>query len=152
MIILGIDPGPETSGICLYNSNTGRVEEAWSAMANDDVIEVIAVTRADAVAIEHIHNQGRAVVGQSTFSTCVWAGQFCRQAIVCLLPAKLILRSAVKMHICGTMRAKDANIAQALRDKLGGKGTRAQPGPTYGVSGHAWQALAVAVVYAESNT
>jgi hypothetical protein len=42
------------------------------------------------------------------------------------------------------MRAKDANIRQALIDKLGAVGTKKAPGPLYGISGHLWAALAVA--------
>jgi hypothetical protein len=49
------------------------------------------------------------------------------------------------------MRAKDANIRQALIDKIGPQGTKAQPGPTYGIKSHSWAALAVAVYAAQNN-
>jgi hypothetical protein len=62
----------------------------------------------------------------------------------------LLPRKDVKMHLCGTPRAKDGNIRQRLLDLLGPQGTKKQPGPTYGVKSHAWAALAVAVTAANA--
>ncbi len=63
----------------------------------------------------------------------------------------------VKMTLCGTMRAKDKNIRAAVIDRYpatgGGKepqiGTRAKPGPLYGVATHVWSALAIGLTYLE---
>ncbi|MGH7470493.1 MAG: hypothetical protein ACRENP_21315 [Longimicrobiales bacterium] len=49
------------------------------------------------------------------------------------------------MHLCKNPKAKDQNIRQALIDLLGAPGTKKNPGPTYGISGDAWSALAIAV-------
>ena len=54
-----------------------------------------------------------------------------------------------KMHLCNSPRAKDANVSQALKDKLGEVGTAKAPGPLYGIAKHAWAALAVGVYAAE---
>jgi hypothetical protein len=91
-------------------------------------------------------------VGREVFETCVWIGRFMEQWGA---PDRvnLVYRKDVKMHLCGSPRAKDANIRQALIDLFeptgGGKtpqiGTKAKPGPLYGVSTHAWPALGVAV-------
>jgi hypothetical protein len=62
----------------------------------------------------------------------------------------LVFRKDVKMHLCNSMRAKDANIRTALIDKLGAPGTKKMQGPTYGVTSHAWAALAVAVTAHET--
>jgi hypothetical protein len=59
----------------------------------------------------------------------------------------------VKLHLCGTNKAKDANVRQALLDmfpRTGGGavpqvGTKKEPGPLYGISTHAWPALGVAI-------
>ena len=61
-----------------------------------------------------------------------------------------VFRMAVKMHLCHSAKAKDANIRQALIDRLGPPGTKKAPGPTYGVTSHAWPALAIAVTVADS--
>lgn len=60
------------------------------------------------------------------------------------IPVELIYRRDIKIHLCGTVKAKDGNIRQALIDKHGAPGTKKSKGPTYGVSGHLWAALAVA--------
>ena len=64
----------------------------------------------------------------------------------------LVYRKDVKLHLCGDLRAKDANIRQALIDLFGpGKeraiGKKKTPGPLYGIRKHEWSALAVAVTY-----
>ena len=68
-------------------------------------------------------------------------------------------RLDVKLHLCKDSRAKDANIRQALLDRFpatgGGKtpqiGTKAQPGPLYGIKSHLWAALGVAVTFADKQ-
>ena len=61
-----------------------------------------------------------------------------------------LFRKDIKIHLCGTMKAKDANIRQALIDKHGKVGTAKNKGPLYGISSHLWSALAVAD-YATDN-
>ena len=56
----------------------------------------------------------------------------------------------VKMNLCHSAKANDADIRQALIDRFGpGKqkaiGLKGSPGPLYGVSKHCWAALALAV-------
>ncbi|NII07239.1 hypothetical protein HBF25_12680 [Luteibacter anthropi] len=100
------------------------------------------------VAIEMIASYGMPV-GAEVFETVRWIGRF-QQACRDPEAVRLIYRKDVKMHLCGTPRAKDANIRQALIDKLGAPGTKKSPGPTYGVKSHAWAALGVAVTASET--
>jgi hypothetical protein len=79
-------------------------------------------------------------VGAEVFTTCRWIGRFEER---CKTPVKLVFRKDVKMHLCGTPRAKDGNIRQSLIDKHGIVGTKKNPGPLFGVSSHIWAALAV---------
>lgn len=103
------------------------------------------------LAIEMIASYGMPV-GREVFETCVWIGRF-QQAWHSPEDVRLVYRKDVKLHLCGTAKAKDANVRQALLDlypRTGGGatpqiGTKAKPGPLYGVSSHAWPALAVAV-------
>jgi len=57
------------------------------------------------------------------------------------------------MHICGSARAKDQNIRQALIDRYGGKetaiGKKQNPGPLYGIKADEWQALGLAITFLE---
>lgn len=65
--------------------------------------------------------------------------------------AHRIFRRDIKLHLCNSVRAKDANIRQALIDRYGGKekaiGKKKSPGPLYGIKSHMWAALALAVTY-----
>lgn len=139
-LILAVDPGTSQSGVVLYCG--GRVVES-GVHPNAAVLEAIRVTPADVLAIERFEARGMAV-GDESIQTILWAGRF-QQAWRSPESVVLVKRSAVKSHLCGTQKAKDSNVRQALIDLLGAPGTKASPGATYGVSSHAWAALAVAV-------
>lgn len=150
-ILLAIDPGNEQSGFCIYN---GEIVEVSGICQNEEMAQVIDAGAYDHLAIEMIASYGMPV-GREVFETCVWIGRF----IECYRDpdaVRLVYRKDVKLHLCGSTKAKDANIRQALLDMFprtgGGKtpqvGTKKQPGPLYGVSTHAWAALGVAVTAA----
>lgn len=154
MKLLAIDPGTTGSGWVLFAH--GKVLDS-GVMSNVDLRRRInersfGLTWADAVAIEMVASFGMAV-GAETFRTVWWAGRFadCWFDQTGNLPIE-IFRKEVKLHLCGNAKAKDKNIRQALIDLYGGEGgkdaaigKKANPGPLYGVSSHAWSALAVAV-------
>ncbi len=102
-------------------------------------------------AIEMIASYGMPV-GKETFETCLWIGRFIGawEGIHGKEPA-LLCRKDIKMHLCGTMKAKDGNIRQALLDRWGPQGTKKAPGPTYGISSHTWAALAVATTFMDKH-
>jgi len=138
-MILAIDPGTTESGWCLFGEG---VLYGSGAIEN---IRLIAHPwpAADRCVIEMVASYGMPV-GREVFETCVWIGRF-QQAWRDPNTVELIYRRDVKLHLCGSSRAKDANIRQALIDRLGPIGTKKDPGPLYGVKSHAWAALAVAV-------
>jgi hypothetical protein len=149
--ILAIDPGTTESGWCIYADGTVSLS---GVMSNPEVVELLKCNtspRDYTLAIEMIASYGMAV-GREVFETCVWIGRFV-QAWHSPDAVRLVYRRDVKLHLCGSPNAKDANIRQALLDMFprtgGGKtpqiGTKSQPGPLYGVSSHAWAALGVAV-------
>lgn len=155
--VVAIDPGTTQSGWVIYSG--GRVHDS-GVMPNGDMVTWLAA-RADngaRLAIEMIASYGMAV-GREVFETCVWIGRF-KQAWHTPDAVQLVYRKDVKLHLCGTTKAKDPNIRQALIDLFpatgGGKtpqiGTKGQPGPLYGVSSHAWPALAVAITVTERVT
>jgi hypothetical protein len=147
-MILALDPGPAQTGWCLYN---GTAVLACGVMPNAEMLERVRTTAAERLAIEMIASYGMAV-GREVFETCVWIGRF-QQAWHTPEAVELVYRKDVKLHLCGTTKAKDANIRQALLDLFpatgGGKtpqvGTKGRPGPLFGVSSHAWPALGVAI-------
>jgi len=147
--ILAIDPGTTHSGWVLMHD--GRVSDS-GVCENADVLEQIQDWGGAAVAIEMIASYGMAV-GKEVFETCLWIGRFMQVAGP--ERVRLVYRKDVKLHLCGSPRAKDPNVRQALIDRWGGKaeaiGTVKAPGPLYGVKSHAWAALGVAVTALETK-
>jgi hypothetical protein len=141
-LILAIDPGVVESGWCLFD---GAVQGS-GVRANERLLAELPTYDADVLAIEMIASYGMPV-GREVFETCVWIGRY-KQAWRDPDAVRLVYRRDVKMHLCGSARAKDANIRQALLDLIGPQGVKARPGPTYGVKSHAWPALAVAATVA----
>lgn len=136
--ILAIDPGTIQSAFVLWDADQKEVKEK-GIVKNLDLIAYIERDNADDTVIEMVASYGMAV-GKEVFETCVWVGRF-YQASPC--PVHLLYRREVKMFLCGNMRAKDANIRQALIDMLGKDVCK-------GVSRDVWSALAVAVTYVGS--
>lgn len=160
MKLLAIDPGPVESALVTYDLDR-RAPRVWSKLANAQVLIALDHTDAVELAVEMVASYGMAV-GAEVFETCVWAGRFIERWNVDLGSLRgprehhlRVFRRDVKLHLCGSSRAKDANVRQALIDRYGpGKeravGRKASPGPLYGMKADCWQALGVAVTAAET--
>ena len=157
-MILAIDPGNIESGYVLLDMSLKPIEKG--KVKNEILLEDIKSDRfwydspqdeEDYIAIEMIASYGMAV-GVSVFETCVWIGRFI-QAIPNGIEPKFIYRKDEKMNLCGSMKAKDSNIIQALVDRFAlntpnkGKGTKKEQGWFYGFSKDVWQAYAVGVTF-----
>ena len=155
--ILCIDPGTTKSGVVVLGDDK-MVFEAESSYGNHDVLTRIRNSRfeCDVMAIEMVASYGMAV-GESVFETVLWIGIF--MEAFGLDRCHKVYRKDIKMNLCGSMRAKDDNIRQALIDQYpasgGGKvpqvGIKKQPGPLYGVSSHAFSALAVGHTFIDNR-
>lgn len=147
-MILAIDPGTTQSAFVWYSA--GRISD-FGIVDNNQMIGILEQDSSPSiqVVIEMIASYGMAV-GKEVFETVRWIGRF-QQASIYPDDVKFIYRKDVKIHLCGSMKAKDANIRQALLDKVGPQGTKKDPGPTYGISKDVWSALAVAVTYSETK-
>lgn len=152
MRILAIDPGNIESGYADISLPDFKLH-SFGKIKNEELLgnlESIAYAENyDTKVIEMIAGMGMAV-GQSVFDTCVWIGRF---AQVFGGDMEYVFRRDEKTMLCGTMRAKDANIRQALIDRYAkfdfksGKGTKKNPDTFYGVSKDVWSAIAVGVTY-----
>ena len=138
MTILALDPGTTETAFVLWDGR--RILDA-DHLPNAEIRQILIGREYDAVACEMIASYGMAV-GKEVFETCVWIGRFMETAHT---DTRLCYRRDVKLHLCHSPRAKDANVRQALLDRLGPQGTKKSQGPTYGVKSHEWAALAVAV-------
>lgn len=142
-MILAIDPGTEQSGWCLFDG--GRVIDS-GVLPNAEMLLETTWSSAKTLAIEMVASYGMPV-GREVFETVRWIGRFqqCWRNGDGPEAVRLVYRRDVKLHLCGSMKAKDPNVWQALKDRLGEPGTKKNPGPLYGVQSHARAALAVAV-------
>jgi hypothetical protein len=145
MNIMAIDPGPEVSGV-VWLSTERRIIAA-EIQDNKEIVRTLrgghTVHPFPHVAIEMIASYGMPV-GAEVFNTCTWIGRFEEAYVHSDLTARYF-RKDIKLHLCGTTKAKDANVRQALIDLLGPPGVKKNPGPTYGISKHMWAALALAI-------
>ena len=153
MKILAIDPGNKESAYAIIEMPDFRLV-GFGKIENNEMLRLFNTMpyHIDDVAIEMIASYGMAV-GKDVFDTCVWIGRF-----VQALPYNkitYIYRKDEKMTICGSMKAKDGNIRQALIDRYArfdfknGKGTKSNQDTFYGVFRDVWQAIAVGVTYWE---
>lgn len=150
--ILAIDPGSEQSAYVLYEA--GRIL-AHGIVPNGAVVDLFGDSfeafMASDVVIEQIASYGMPV-GREVFDTVFWCGRFYQAAWDAgWRDLHQMPRREVKLHLCQSARAKDANVRQALLDRFGGekaaKGCKASPGPLYGLRKDEWQAAALAVAW-----
>ena len=148
MRILGIDPGPQECGVCWLVD--GEPISPAVAMTHA-LLAYLSGMRTDSfVVIEKIECYGMAV-GATIFDTAYVIGRMLQILDDRSMPWVLMPRRDVKLHLCGSARAKDANVRQALIDRFGPVGTKAKKGALYGVKSHSWSALALAVVQHETQ-
>ena len=158
MRILAIDPGSKRSALVLYDPEAHAVRHG-AIKLNHDVRMLLRhrlwVQHGDDLVIEMVASYGMPV-GAEVFDTCLWIGRFIEAWGG---PYTLMFRKTVCGIICGSARAKDSNVRQAVIDLFprtgGGKrpqiGIKAKPGPLYGLRDDEWQALALALAYAREH-
>jgi hypothetical protein len=138
--VIGIDPGTDKSAYAMFDGREIVQHGIWD---NEHLLGHPLWSHEN-IFCEMIASYGMAV-GASVFQTCVFIGRCVQVAKSCGGDVELVFRKDIKLHLCNSPRAKDANVRQALIDRVGPQGTKKNQGPTYGVKSHEWAALAVAV-------
>ena len=147
--ILAIDPGNIESAFVVVDENYKVLEK--DKVPNETMLDIVVMSDYDELVIEKIACYGMPV-GAETFDTCIWIGRFWQATTFCE-KVSFVYRREEKMNLCNSMRAKDANIRQALIDRFAahdfknGKGTKKNPDWFYGFKADIWAAYAVAVTY-----
>lgn len=137
--VLAIDPGPVQSGLVKFD---GMRALFAGVLPNDDVLKIIADDNSDVMAIELFVATGQPLADESLY-TVRWEERF-RLASGDPDGVLMIPRRNVKKAVGVSHQHGDKEVNAALVRILGGKGTKADPGPCYGVTSHAWAALGVA--------
>ena len=159
-VILAIDPGNEESAYCLIDIKTYKPIE-FNKIKNVEMFDVIErlISEYDGysfntMVIEMIASYGMPV-GKEVFDTCVWIGRFVEAMKMFskdrFTETKYVYRKDEKMNICGSMKAKDSNIRQALIDRFGVVGTKKNQGWFYGFKSDIWAAYAVGITYIDKG-
>ena len=152
MLILGIDPGPIKSGWALWQPGykvLNSAQENGGAWDNERFLNVCryapSLANIDLVVVERI------VIYQASadtiHNTIVHYGRLLeifdqRDATVMLLKRCEITKA---LGVKGGKGSKDSKVREKLQEIVGPTGNKRKPGPTYGVTGHSWQALGAAV-------
>lgn len=155
--VLAIDPGNVYSAYVLVEVES-LVEKKYKILEKGKVENKEIFLLIDSMdllneqydlVIEMIASYGMAV-GKTVFDTVFWIGRFYERSES--ENKNLMFRKDIKMHLCNSTRAKDANISQSLRDRFGEKGTKKNPGYFYGFKADEWAAFAVFVTYVEMGS
>lgn len=148
VLICAIDPGSSKSALVVWN---GKKLFKAVILENKQFMQWLELNHSKLgfIAIEMLSNQGRSNVGKETFDTCRMVGKIEYLCQRYNKPYQLIYRHQVKLHHLGRVTGTDSDILKALTRKYGEKGTKKAPGLFYGVTSHAWQALAIATMLTE---
>ena len=157
-MIVGIDPGTTQSAYCeLFDGKP----QSSAIVPNAAMLDMLRgrygncwLPDSDLLAIEMVAAMGMPV-GKEIFETVRWIGRFQEAWEKRGGTVQLVYRREVKLFHCESSRANDATIRAALLDRYGpgraiAVGTKASPGPCYGIKADCWSALAVALT-AESK-
>jgi len=157
MRIVGIDPGTTHSGLVRLNSGDhGRwppvVTLAVKDCPNDALLFSLSSVACDLVVCEWLTTYRNAPIGATVLDTALLVGRIIERSTA---PVSLITRPDVGYELCQNRSAKESQLTEAIRglyEPTGGgkrphRGTKAQPGPLYGLSDHAWSALAAALAW-----
>lgn len=159
MEILAIDPGNKESGWCILADYKPVL---FGKTTNYTLLKVMRDYAGDYddVVIEMVASYGMPV-GETVFDTCRWIGRFeqtAAEATVTFPKVRthdvyFVKRKEYVTELCGSSRAKDANVIQYLIDRFAkdtpnrGKGTKKDKGWFYGFKADIWQAYAIGVYY-----
>jgi hypothetical protein len=152
--ILGIDPGPERCGVVVYCTTERRCIFA-KVLDTEPLLfrrfkSLVKLHAVELVGIERVQSYG--IAGGSLLRTSEVVGRLWQSAIALEVAMRLVYRREVLSALdVGGRGNRDSLVRARLIDMHGGTraaavGRKASPGPLYGVSSHAWSALAVAIV------
>lgn len=149
MEILCLDVGTEESGYCIIDSNTYRPLK-FGKISNTELLEIVKNENYDEMVYEEFQSYGMPI-GESTIKSITWNGRYIQSALDRNKSVEHVYRKEEKMNLCGSMKAKDSNIRQALIDRFGIVGTKKQKGWFYGFKKDIWAAYAVGTTYLDKK-
>ena len=146
MNVVAFDVGTTETAFAIMNDQYDLLD--FGKVPNDYLLELKTIFSYDVFVYEEFASYGMPI-GKTTMESIKWNGRFIQRALDSNNKIQVIpmLRKDVKMNLCGTMKAKDSNIRQALIDRLGVVGTKNNKGYFYGVSKDVWSSCALCITY-----
>lgn len=153
-VLIGLDPGPETSGVVVYRAGgSPQVIESHAKLALPHVRTLLNQypSFSTTVVIERV--SAGAISGKDILQTAEVVGRFAEFCELRRMAHHLLYRREVLAALgVGGGASRDSLVRQAVLElHPEGTGTKKKPGPLYGVSSHAWQALGLCCAHALKN-
>lgn len=160
MTVVALDPGYRQTAFVVWD---GTTIHAHGREPNDVVLARLGTTAAapatdplraaDILVFEQMQFFRSFSAGREVFESIFWTGRFAQAWAP--RPFEGLLRSQVRAHL-GAAKGGDAVVRAALIERFGpfreqAIGTKAAPGPLYGVKADAWSALALAVTWTDQQ-
>lgn len=149
MKILAIDVGTTETGFCLIDKDTYKPIH-FGKISNEELLQIVKNEDYDILIYEEFQSYGMPI-GISTITSITWNGRYIQSALDRNKIVDYIYRKEEKMNICGSMKAKDSNIRQALIDRFGEVGTKKAKGFFYGFKKDIWAAYAVGITWLDKQ-
>lgn len=150
--VLTIDPGSEESALLHLDGEKILLAVIEPNEAILKRLEEFPNDKPVTLVIEKVESYGT-IVGETVFETVFWSGRFAQ--VFGFEDVRRVGRGAVKMHICGTKRAGDADIRTMIIQRFGGSvkaiGRKHSAGVLFGITKHLWAALALALTWQDQH-
>lgn len=148
MQYIGIDPGTTVSGVVIWSDVDHKVVWTDGKIENDVLLNWLRrcywlnYGTCTALIVEALSPRGMSL-DRNTMATIKLTGRLEEIGHNSTLETILMERDVIKRELLGrtNLPGADSKIRSLLVDEAGPKGTKKEPGPTFGVSNHAWQAL-----------
>lgn len=151
-LVVGIDPGPDSSGVVVYDLRAKTLVCSDSAMSLETLRLLLDDIPHDQAVVACERTSAGPASGEVVLTTEV-VGRVAEMCHARGLDCTLYYRRVVLQTLaCSGAGSKDSQVRNALIElhgatKAAAVGTKKAPGPLYGIATHAWQALGVAVTH-----
>lgn len=149
MKILSLDVGTTESAYCLIEDYKPL---KFAKIGNEELLNVVKAEEYEKLIYEEFQSYGMPI-GKETITSITWNGRYIQSALDIGKDVHPIYRKEEKINICGSMKAKDSNIRQALIDRFAqfdfknGKGTKKNQDFFYGFKADIWSSYAVGITF-----
>lgn len=148
-MILAIDVGTTETGYCLIEKETYKPIK-FGKISNEELLKIVKEEEYDELVYEEFQSYGMPI-GISTITSITWNGRYIQSALDRNKKVGFVYRKEEKINLCNSMKAKDSNIRQALIDRFGEVGVKANKGFFYGFKKDIWSAFAVGCTYLDKQ-